>query len=130
MVINLYTVLPLHVLVYLGQVYYRRVLMCHASPVPPFGALIVAIDVTVQFEKERLSGVQAAVVLLKEHVLRSGVKIIILLADSTKMPEMMFILIAKCRVHLVVAVRTTKRMAIAAFACKTVYIYYLIRIIQ
>ena len=57
-------------------------------------------------------------------------KIIVLLTDITEVSEMMLVLIAKSRIHLVPAVWAAKSMTSTILTCKTGDIYYLIRIIQ
>ena len=68
---------------------------------------------TMEFQKEWFFVVQTAVVLLKEHVFRSSMKIVTLLADSTKMPKMMNVLLTEGWVHLIMAVRTIILMSVA-----------------
>ena len=57
-------------------------------------------------------------------------EVVILLTDITEVSEMMLVLIAKSRVHLVPAVWATKSMTSTTLTFETCNIYYLIRIIQ
>ena len=83
-----------------------------------------------ELQKERLSILQAPGVFFQEHIFGSGMKIIVLLADITEVSEMMLVLIAKSRIHLVPAVWATKSMTSTTLTFETCNIYYLIRIIQ
>ena len=83
-----------------------------------------------ELQKERLSILQAPGVFFQEHIFGSGMKIIVLLADIAKVSEMMLVLIAKSRIHLVAAVRPAERMPGTTFTSQICDIYYLVRVVQ
>lgn len=83
-----------------------------------------------EFQKERLSILQAPGVFFQEHIFGSGMKIIVLLTDIAKVSEMMNVLITESRVHLVAAIGTAERMAGATFTSQSCDIYYLVRVVQ
>lgn len=83
-----------------------------------------------EFQQEWLAIVKAAGIFFHEHIFCCGMEVVILLTDITEVSEMMLVLIAKSRIHLVPAVWAAKSMTSTTLTCKTGDIYYLIRIIQ
>ena len=69
-----------------------------------------------KFQQEWLAIVKAAGIFYHEHIFCCGMEVVILLADIAEVSEMMLVLIAKSRIHLVTAVRTTKSMTSATLA--------------